>query len=120
MLERDPAKTASDVENGYMTREAAEQVFGIVLAEDSDGGLAPDLDATASAAAACDGSAWSGPAPVAAWLAAERQRVERSDFAPEVRRMYRSAMRLSPRFAGEFRSFWGLESDHEVADGDAR
>ncbi len=120
VLERDPAKTASDVENGYMTREAAEQVFGIVLTEDSDGGLAPDLHATGERRRRMRRQRLERARPVAAWLAAERQRVERSDFAPEVRRMYRSAMQLSDRFADEFRSFWGLDSDHEVADGDAR
>ena len=28
---------------------------------------------------------------------------------PEVRKMYASAMKLSPRFAGEFRAFWKLK-----------
>jgi N-methylhydantoinase B/oxoprolinase/acetone carboxylase alpha subunit len=120
VLERDPVKTASDVENGFMTREAAEQVFGIVLAEDRDGVLVPDLHATDERRRRMRRQRLDRARPVAAWLAGERRRVEGSDFAPEVRKMYRSAMRLSHRFAEEFRSFWGLRSDHEVADGDAR
>jgi acetone carboxylase, alpha subunit len=120
VLERDPVKTASDVENGFMTREAAERVFGIVLAEDRDGVLVPDLHATDERRRHMRRQRLDRARPVAAWLADERHRVERSDFAPEVRRMYRSAMRLSHRFAEEFRSFWGLRSGHEVADGDVR
>ena len=47
VLERDPVKTAWDVENGFLTREAADQVFGIVLKDDEDGYPVADLDATA-------------------------------------------------------------------------
>jgi acetone carboxylase alpha subunit len=120
VLERDPVKTASDVENGFVTRQAAEQVFGIVLTENSDGELEPDLRATAERRQHMRKQRLERARPVSAWLERERQRVSRSDFAPEVRRMYRSAMRLSDRFAAEFCSFWGLTSDHEVADGDGR
>ena len=54
--------------------------------------------------------------PVAQWMRAERRRVKRSDFVPEVRRMYASAMKLSPRFADEFRHFWKLEPGFEFAE----
>ena len=47
VLERDPVKTAWDVENGFLTREAADQVFGIVLRDDDDGYPLADLEATA-------------------------------------------------------------------------
>jgi acetone carboxylase, alpha subunit len=120
VLERDPVKTASDVENGFITRQAAEQVFGIVLTESSAGELEPDLRATAERRQRMRKQRLDRARPVSVWLDQERQRVSRSDFAPEVCRMYRSAMRLSDRFAAEFRSFWGLTSDHEVADGDGR
>ena len=49
VLERDPVKTAWDVENGFLTREAADQVFGIVLRDDDDGYPVADLEATAQA-----------------------------------------------------------------------
>jgi acetone carboxylase alpha subunit len=82
--------------------------------------LVPDLHATDERRRHMRRQRLDRARPVAAWLADERHRVERSDFAPEVRRMYCSAMRLSHRFAEEFRSFWGLRSGHEVADGDVR
>ena len=37
VLERDPIKTASDVENGFLTAQVAHQVFGIVLSGGSWG-----------------------------------------------------------------------------------
>ena len=40
--------------------------------------------------------------PVSDWIAGERERVEKADFAPEVQKMYASAMKLSPRFTREF------------------
>ena len=57
--------------------------------------------------------------PVAAWHSDERQRVLRRDFVPEVRKMYAAAMRLSPRFAGEFREFWNLPPDFSFEDAGA-
>lgn len=58
MLERDPIKTAWDVENGFLTREAADQVFGIVLKDDEDGYPVADIDATVERRAAMRKSAW--------------------------------------------------------------
>jgi N-methylhydantoinase B len=45
VLERDPRRVALDVADGYVTREAAERVYGVVL----DEGLQVDEDATARA-----------------------------------------------------------------------
>ncbi len=41
--------------------------------------------------------------------------MEASDFAPEVAKMYRSAMKLSARFSRDFKEFWGLASDFAIA-----
>jgi acetone carboxylase alpha subunit len=110
-LERDPGKTAWDVANGYLTREAAAKVFGIVLAEDGHGGdLVVDEPATRAAREDLRERRRRRGMPVSTWIERERARVEAKDFAPEVRRMYASAIRLSPRFADEFRAFWGLEN----------
>ena len=40
-----------------------------------------------------------------------RERVTGAALAPEVRKMYAAAMKLSPRFAAEFRDFWSLADD---------
>jgi N-methylhydantoinase B/oxoprolinase/acetone carboxylase alpha subunit len=115
VLERDPIKTAWDVENGFLTREAAEQVFGIILADDDDGYPLADLRATEKRRAEMRKERLAKAIPVADWIAGERKRVARSDFALEVRKMYASAMKLSPRFARDFRDFWQLDSQFIVA-----
>ena len=103
-------KTAWDVENGFLTREAADQVFGIVLGEDDDGYPVADLEATAKRRAEMRKARLAKAMPVSDWIAAERQRVEKADFAPEVRKMYASAIKLSPRFTKDFSDFWNVDA----------
>ncbi|MDW9709217.1 5-oxoprolinase [Sinorhizobium meliloti] len=111
VLERDPIKTAWDVENGFLTRETAEKVFGIILKEDAEGYPQADIDATVARRAELRKKRLKQAIPVSEWIAREQRRVEASDFAPEVAKMYRSAMKLSPRFSRDFKEFWGLASD---------
>ena len=111
VLERDPLKTAADVENGFLTKEAAENVFGIILRDDDDGYPVADLEATKDRRAAMRRERLKKARPVSDWIRTEAERVVKADFAPEVRKMYASAMKLSPRFSDEFRSFWNLGPD---------
>ncbi|MDW9739859.1 5-oxoprolinase [Sinorhizobium meliloti] len=115
VLERHPIKTAWDVENGFLTREAAEKVFGIILKEDAEGYPQADIDATVARRAELRKKRLKQAIPVSEWIAREQRRVEASDFAPEVAKMYRSAMKLSPRFSRDFKEFWGLASDFAIA-----
>ncbi|MDX0366062.1 5-oxoprolinase [Sinorhizobium meliloti] len=115
VLERDPIKTAWDVENGFLTREAAEKVFGIILKEDAEGYPQANIDATVARRAELRKKRLKQAIPVSEWIAREQRRVEASDFAPEVAKMYRSAMKLSPRFSRDFKEFWGLASDFAIA-----
>lgn len=115
VLERDPIKTAWDVENGFLTREAAEKVFGIILKEDAEGYPQADIDATVARRAELRKKRLKQAIPVSEWIAREQRRVEASDFAPEVAKMYRSAMKLSPRFSRDFKECWGLASDFAIA-----
>ena len=110
VLERDPLKTAWDVENGFLTREAAEGVFGIVLDENEDGFPVADLEATKRHRAEMRARRLARAKPVSEWIAAERERVKAADFAPEVKKMYASAIRLSPRFARDFSDFWNVDA----------
>ena len=111
VLERDPVKTAWDVENGFLTSEAAANVFGIVLAEDEDGYPAADLDATERLRRRKRAERLEKAVPVSEWMARERGRVKAADFAPEVRKMYASAMKLSAKFTREFNEFWGVDGE---------
>jgi hypothetical protein len=51
--------------------------------------------------------------PVREWMAGERQRILDRDMIEPVQRMYAESMRLSPRWAAEYREFWDLPKDFE-------
>jgi acetone carboxylase alpha subunit len=110
VLERDTRKTAKDVENGFLTREAAECVYGVILREE-DGEFRIDGPSTRKAREEIRARRRARAVPVADWLKLERQRVAERRFVPEVARMYSSAMKLSSRFSREFRTFWSLPDD---------
>jgi acetone carboxylase alpha subunit len=117
VLERDPNKTAEDVENGFLTAQAALQVFGIVLTEDADGRPAADLVATARKRKAMRAARLKKSVPVSQWIKSEKTKVAKGALAPEVKAMYDSAIKLSPRFTKEFTSFWGLKPRFTFAGG---
>lgn len=112
VLERNPAKVAYDVENGFVTAAAAEGVFGVVLAEnEKTDRLEVDAKATAKRRNKMREKRRKRAVPVSEWLENESKRVKAGKLAPEVKLMYGAAMKLSPRFAKEFRAFWSLGDD---------
>ena len=46
-------------------------------------------------------------------MASERKRILDRDMIEPAQRMYAESMRLSPRWAAEFREFWDLPEDFE-------
>ncbi|WP_035769650.1 hydantoinase B/oxoprolinase family protein [Arthrobacter castelli] len=113
-LERDAGSIARDVANGYVTADAAENVYGVVV-ESNDNTSTVNAEATQSRRRNIHDERLANALPVSEWIEQTRSRVADGDFAPEVREMYRDSMELSPRFAGEFRNFWSLPSDYEIA-----
>jgi acetone carboxylase, alpha subunit len=109
-IERDPAAVARDVENGYVTPEAAESVYAVVLGQE-EGEWRVDTEATGERRDAVRKSRLGRAIPVRRWLEHERGRVVRREFVEEVQEMYRDSMRMSVRFAEEFRDFWGLAAE---------
>lgn len=118
VLERDPALVASDVENGYVTAEAARRSFGVELVEDG-GRWRVDEAATQKRRDEQRQRRRSRAIPVSQWIEHERERVRAMDFVAEVRTMYRQSFEMSDQFAQEFRDFWQLGDDFEIA-GDER
>ncbi len=116
-LERDPAAVARDVDNGYVTPRAAEQVYAVKL-ERGESGYRVDADATAAQRAAVRRGRFAKAVPVRRWLEQERERVLAKDFVGEVRDMYAGSMRMSPSFASEFRTFWNLPDDYLIREGE--
>ena len=116
-LERDPAKVAYDVENGFVTEVAARNVSGVIVAQDEESGdWTVDAKATAKARAKLRANRRKRAVPVSEWIESERERVSGKDFVYEVRRMYQGGMKLSPRFAEEFRAFWSLPKTFAFED----
>jgi len=112
-LTRDPELVARDVANGMVSLRAARAVYGVAVTYD-DGVAAVDEQATENLRAEIRRERGEAAVPVATWLAAERERVAARRFIEPVREMYRSSMRISPRFAAEFRAFWSLDDDWEL------
>jgi len=118
VLERDPVKTALDVENGHLTELAARTVYGIAVTWTDDGECRADLPQTATLRKEMRARRLRRAVPVAQWMAAEGQRVADRRFAKEVTLMYAAAMKLSDRFRGDFTGFWGLPRDFDMLKGD--
>jgi N-methylhydantoinase B/acetone carboxylase alpha subunit len=51
--------------------------------------------------------------PVASWMKSERERILSQDLAQPIKEMFAESMRLSPRWAAEYRGFWDLPEDFE-------
>lgn len=108
-LERDPAKVAYDVENGFVTELQARNVSGVFVTQDIESGdWSVDVKVTAKARQKLRANRRKRAVPVAEWIKSEGNRVAAKDFVYEVRRMYQGGMKLSPRFSEEFRAFWSL------------
>ena len=111
-LERDPEAVADDLRGGYLHERFADSVYGVRF--DRDG--KPDPGATRRRRDQILRGREHRSAPVREWMRSERERIIASaggfdDFIEPVRRMYAESMRLSPAWAEQFRSFWGLPGD---------
>jgi N-methylhydantoinase B len=51
--------------------------------------------------------------PVREWVSAERERILAQDIAQPIKEMLSESMRLSPRWAAEYRGFWDLPEDFD-------
>jgi len=81
-----------------------------VLDEDAEGFPVANPEATKRRRAAMRDTRLSRAKPVSEWVAKERERVAAADFAPEVKKMYASAIKLSSRFTTDFSAFWDVDA----------
>jgi N-methylhydantoinase B len=84
-----------DVEEGHLLPRFAESVYGV---SDRDGFRRARLERAR---------------PVREWWAEQRERVVAQDAIEPVKVMYAECMRLSPRWAAEYRGFWDLPDDFQ-------
>ena len=110
-LERDPALVARDVENGTTTKRAARDVYGVVLDEIS---FAVDAVGTDQRRASKRRERLARGIPASVYKGRMRERVLAHDFPRPASALYRDVLAISPKFAGEFRTFWNLPEDYTV------
>ncbi len=94
-LLRPAEAVARDVEEGHLLPRFAEDVYGV---SDRDAFRARRLERAV---------------PTREWVAAERERVLAQELSETVKVMYAESMRLSPRWAAEYRGFWDLPEDFD-------
>jgi acetone carboxylase, alpha subunit len=103
-LERPYGDVMADVEGEYLLERFAGSVYGVVPGDEA--GTADLRDRMRDERAR-------NAVPVREWMKAERERVLARDMIEPVQRMYAESMRLSERWAREFREFWDLPEDCE-------
>src|SRR2546421_7405548 len=92
------------VAGDYLLPRFAESLYGVVSG---------DPEATVRRRAAMREERAARAVPVREWMAAERRRVLDGDLIEPVKRMYAESLRLSDRWAREFREFWDLPDDFD-------
>ncbi len=110
-LERDPASVAADVNGGELLERFAKPIYGVVLTKGADGRLQADVTATQAERTAMRKRRLERAVDTKDFIARERERVLEGHIHAPVRAMYKSSMKLSPRWAAHFRNFWSLADD---------
>jgi hypothetical protein len=103
-LERPSESVDADVEGEYLLPRYAESVYGVVPG---------DPGATERRRAEMREERGRKAVPVREWMQGERQRILDADLIAPVQRMYAESIRLSDRWAREFREFWDLPEDFD-------
>jgi N-methylhydantoinase B/oxoprolinase/acetone carboxylase alpha subunit/acetone carboxylase gamma subunit len=109
-LLRPPEAVAADVREGHLLPRFTDSVYGVAL----DGDGEADVAASEARREQMRRERLERAAPVRDWWRRERERVEAQDFIEAVKVCYAESMRLSARFAAEFRGFWDLPEDFQV------
>jgi N-methylhydantoinase B/acetone carboxylase alpha subunit len=92
-LERPADAVARDVAEGHFEAEFADAVYAV---SDRDAARARRLERAR---------------PAREWWASERERVLAGELIAPIKDSYEESMKLSPRWAAEFRGFWDLPED---------
>jgi N-methylhydantoinase B/acetone carboxylase alpha subunit len=103
-LERPYESVMADVAGDFLLPRYAEPLYGVV---------AGDPDATEALRARRRDERGEQAVPVREWMRGERQRLLDGDMIEPVKRMYAESLRLSRRWAAEFREFWDLPEDFD-------
>jgi len=111
-LLRRPEEVAADVAGEHLLARFADAVYGVAL---DDAGRAEQA-ATAQRREEIRKARLRRAVPTREWMTGERERVLAGELIQPLKDMYAESMKLSPRWAAEYRGFWDLPEDFEFAD----
>jgi N-methylhydantoinase B/oxoprolinase/acetone carboxylase alpha subunit/acetone carboxylase gamma subunit len=110
-LLRPPGSVAEDVRDRHLLPRFAESVYGVALADGEFDSAATDRLRGEIRARRLERAV-----PAREWWAAQRERILAGELIQPLRGMLAESMKLSPRWAAEYRGFWDLPEDFELAD----
>lgn len=110
-LEREPSLVARDFQNGITTARAVRDVYGVVLDEAN---FVVDAPATVELRIAKRRERLSRAIPAGEYKRRMRERVLAGDFPKPAAALYKDVLKISKKFANEFRSFWNLPEDYAI------
>jgi N-methylhydantoinase B/oxoprolinase/acetone carboxylase alpha subunit/acetone carboxylase gamma subunit len=111
-LLRPPAAVADDIAGNHLLPRFAGSVYGVAL----DDGGSVDEPGTAARRAAIREQRLAGAVPTREWWPTQRERILAGELTMRNKVMLAESMRLSPRWAAEYRGFWDLPEDFEFED----
>jgi hypothetical protein len=114
-LLRSPADVLRDYSNGLSGKRVAADVYGVVVTEDEEGNIGYDKEATEALRQKHRKERLERAIPAAEYKRRERERLVSGDIPVPAKAMYRDVMEVSPAWAKEFRTFWDLPDDFQVA-----
>jgi N-methylhydantoinase B/oxoprolinase/acetone carboxylase alpha subunit len=112
-INRDPKLVVRDAEMGFVSKEYAERIHGVVLKCEGGKWIA-DLEATLRKRQAIKRERIAKAIPVKDFMEKERERILAKDLPEHVLRCFRDCMKISKRFKEEFYEFWNLEENFEL------
>jgi hypothetical protein len=117
-LERKPEHLEEDLNGDFLLPRFAMSVYGAVAQCDAEGRWSVDRQATEKQRAEVRAERRAKAVPVREWMTGQRERILAhatgdGDFGVHIQRMYAESLRLSERWAAEFRAFWDLPGDFD-------
>jgi acetone carboxylase alpha subunit len=117
-LDRTPEHLEEDLNGDFLLPRFVESVYGAIAEADADGRWTIDRESTEERRAAARDERRAKAVPVREWMAGQRERILAhadggGEFGAHVQRMYAESIRLSERWATEFREFWDLPADFD-------
>ncbi len=116
-IERDIRAIEIDLNEGVLLPRYARSIYGAVCSQDrADGRWTVSEKESAAERQTMRDRRLARARPVDEWMADERDRILRQEASAQVREMYQSSMKMSERFAAEFREFWSLADDWKLEE----